>query len=65
VPPYRETRDYVRKVTAKAGDSGYAAPRSEEPSGVLYKSIVIVGDRAMPHISNVRPTSGTFEIIRP
>jgi hypothetical protein len=32
---------------------------------VLYKSIVIVGDRAMPHISNVRPTSGTFEIIRP
>jgi soluble lytic murein transglycosylase-like protein len=62
VPPYRETREYVRKVSAKAGTSD---PVVEEPSGVLYKSIVIVGDRAMPHISNVRPASGTFEIIRP
>ena len=62
VPPYRETRDYVRRVSARAGQSAAAV---EQPSGVLYKSIIIVGDRAMPHVSNVRPTSGTFEIIRP
>jgi soluble lytic murein transglycosylase-like protein len=64
VPPYRETRDYVRKVTARAGEaSGTAAPAVETPSGVIYKSVRIVGDRAIPHYSNERPTSGTFEVL--
>ena len=63
VPPFRETREYVRKVGAKAGA---AAPRAERTvAGLIYKTITIVGDRAVPHYSSERPTSGTFEIIRP
>jgi soluble lytic murein transglycosylase-like protein len=63
VPPFRETREYVRKVGAKAGAG---APRAERTvAGLIYKTITIVGDRAVPHYSSERPTSGTFEIIRP
>jgi soluble lytic murein transglycosylase-like protein len=64
VPPYRETREYVRKVGARAA----AAPPAASPATrgpVIYKSVRIVGDRAIPHYSSERPTSGTFEIIQP
>ena len=66
VPPYRETREYVRKVGARAA----ATPSNSLPAGrpaapVIYKSIRIVGDRAMPHYSSERPSSGSFEIVRP
>ena len=64
IPPYRETRDYVKKVTSRAGTA--RAPAGEQASSrrtVFYKTIEIVDGRAIPHISNVRPSSGTFEII--
>jgi soluble lytic murein transglycosylase-like protein len=64
VPPFRETREYVRRVGEKAG-AAMARAEAHAPGGVIYKSIRIVGDRAMPHYSNERPSSGTFEIIRP
>jgi soluble lytic murein transglycosylase-like protein len=63
IPPYRETQDYVRKVGSSAG----RAPAVEQASSrgtVLYKTIEIVDGRAIPRISNVRPSAGTFEIIR-
>ena len=63
VPPFRETRDYVRKVGAKAGAG--APPVERVPAGLIYKTIKLIGDRAVPHYSSERPTSGTFEIIRP
>lgn len=65
VPPYRETRDYVRKVGARAAapTPGAEPPRRTGP--VIYKSVRIVGDRAIPHYSGEPPSSGTFEIIRP
>jgi len=59
VPPYRETRDYVRKVALKAGaDSGSSAKL------VIYKSIEIIEGRAVPRYSTQRPAAGTFEIVR-
>ena len=59
VPPYRETREYVKKVGSKAGaDTGSRAKL------VIYKSIEIIGERAIPRYSTQRPASGTFEIIR-
>jgi soluble lytic murein transglycosylase-like protein len=59
IPPYRETRDYVRKVGAAAGDSGTRAPRKLR----IYKTIEIVDGRAVPRYSSERPSSGTFEIV--
>jgi soluble lytic murein transglycosylase-like protein len=59
VPPYRETRDYVRKVGLKAGaDSG------SRSKFVIYKSIEIVEGRAIPRYSSQRPAAGSFEIVR-
>ena len=60
VPPYRETRDYVRKVGLKAGaDDG-----SSRTKVVIYKSIEIIDGRAIPRYSTQRPAAGTFEIVR-
>ena len=58
IPPYRETRDYVRRVGQKAGDSG---PRAKV---VIYKSIEVIDGRAIPRYSTQRPDAGTFEIVR-
>jgi len=66
VPPYRETRDYVRKVGAYAGrDTGVARATAERARRglILYKSIEIIGDRAVPRYSTSPPPSGTFETI--
>ena len=60
VPPYRETRDYVRKVALKAGaDTGESRAKV-----VIYKSIEIIEGRAIPRYSTQRPAAGTFEIVR-
>jgi soluble lytic murein transglycosylase-like protein len=57
VPPYRETRDYVRRVALKAGAETQAKV-------TIYKSIEIIDGRAIPRYSTQRPAAGTFEIIR-
>jgi soluble lytic murein transglycosylase-like protein len=59
VPPYRETRDYVRKVGAAAGEPA-PGPRRKL---IIYKTIEIVDGRAVPRYSSERPSSGTFEIV--
>ena len=60
MPPYRETRDYVRKVGLKAGASdGSAAAKFR-----IYKTIEIIDGRAVPRYSTQRPAAGTFEIVR-
>ena len=61
VPPYRETRDYVRRIGLKAGTG--VSPAVTKRS--IYKSIEVVGGRAIPRYSNQPPTSGSFEIVRP
>src|SRR5688572_10448204 len=61
VPPYRETRDYVRKVGLKAGaDDGSASSTKFR----IYKTIEIIDGRAVPCYSTQRPAAGTFEIVR-
>jgi soluble lytic murein transglycosylase-like protein len=57
IPPYRETRDYVRKVGAAAGEAG---PRRKL---IIYKTIEIVDGRAVPRYSSERPASGSFQIV--
>jgi soluble lytic murein transglycosylase-like protein len=58
IPPYRETRDYVRKVGSKAGDNAYTTRKLR-----IYKTIEIVDGRVVPRNSSEKPTTGTFEII--
>jgi soluble lytic murein transglycosylase-like protein len=59
VPPYRETRDYVRKVGAAAGE----APATPKRKLIIYKTIEIVDGRAVPRYSSERPPSGSFQIV--
>ena len=59
VPPYRETRDSVRRVGQKAG-----ADTDSRAKLVIYKSIEIIDGRAIPRYSTQRPAAGTFEIVR-
>ena len=60
VPPYRETRDYVRRVALKAGPSGGAAASKR----AIYKTIEVVDGRAIPRYSNERPESGSYDIVQ-
>jgi soluble lytic murein transglycosylase-like protein len=58
VPPYRETQDYVRKVTLKAGE----APVSRRKL-IIYKTLEILDGRVVPRYSSEKPTSGSFDIV--
>jgi hypothetical protein len=58
VPPYRETKDYVRKVGVKAGASTSAPKRT-----VLYKWFEIIDDRIVPKIAQDPPRRGPYEVL--
>ncbi|MBI4263263.1 MAG: lytic transglycosylase domain-containing protein [Acidobacteria bacterium] len=60
VPPFAETRDYVRKVGAVA-DVRPANPAAGKR--VFYKTIEIIAGQPVPRYSTERPASGVFEII--
>jgi hypothetical protein len=60
VPPYRETRDYVRKVKGRTGGT-LAASRAPV---FVYKVVEIVDGRPIPRYSNVRPASGPYEVVK-
>jgi soluble lytic murein transglycosylase-like protein len=58
VPPYRETRDYVKKV-GKATD---IAPKSNR--FIIYKWLEIVDGRPVPRYSTIKPKVGSYEVVR-
>jgi len=58
VPPYRETKDYVRKVGSKASLQDRTQQRT-----VIYRWIEIIGDRAVPKFTQDPPRSGSYEIV--
>lgn len=60
VPPFRETRDYVKKVRSGAG----AGPTIVRTRLVIYKSIEIIDGRVVPRYSSAPPPAGTFERIQ-
>jgi soluble lytic murein transglycosylase-like protein len=59
VPPFRETRAYVKKVVGNAGSSS----TSIRARLVIYKSIEIIDGRVVPRYSSAPPPAGTFERI--
>ena len=58
VPPYRETKDYVRRVGTRANVSRTATKRT-----VIYKWFEIIGDRIVPKFTQDPPRSGPYEIV--
>jgi soluble lytic murein transglycosylase-like protein len=56
VPPYRETRDYVKKITARPG---VTAP----PEPVIYKWIDLVDGQPKVRYSNVPPKGIAYETV--
>ena len=64
IPAYRETRDYVRKVSSAAG----RRPATSSLAGgklVVYKWLEIIDGRAIPKYSTEAPRSGSYEVVRP
>ena len=63
IPAYRETRDYVRKVSSAAG----RRPATSLAGGklVVYKWLEIIDGRAIPKYSTERPHAGSYEVVRP
>jgi len=59
VPPYAETRNYVRKVGA-AADTVVAPGRAKR---VIYKVTEIVNGQPVARYTTERPASGAFEIV--
>jgi soluble lytic murein transglycosylase-like protein len=58
VPPYRETKDYVRKVGSQAGAAANAPKRT-----VLYKWFEIIDDRIVPKFTQDPPRRGPYEVL--
>jgi soluble lytic murein transglycosylase-like protein len=58
VPPFSETREYVRKIRKATGAVGRAPGHH-----VIYKTVEIVDGRPVPHYSDTPPASGPYEIL--
>ena len=57
IPPFQETRDYVKKV-GRITDVETAARRN-----VIYKTFEIVDGRVIPRYSSKRPATGSYEVV--
>jgi soluble lytic murein transglycosylase-like protein len=58
VPPYQETRNYVKKVSRLTD-----VQRASLKQPIIYKTFEIVDGRAIPRYSSRRPATGTYEIV--
>ena len=58
VPPYRETKDYVRKVGSKASLQDRSQKRT-----IVYRWIEIIGDSVKVRLTQDPPRSGPYEIV--
>jgi hypothetical protein len=59
VPPYRETRDYVRKVAQRTTVLAERAPRN-----IIYRTWEEIDGRRVPKFSNVRPSTGEYDVVK-
>ncbi|HEV3141069.1 MAG TPA: lytic transglycosylase domain-containing protein, partial [Vicinamibacterales bacterium] len=59
VPPYRETKNYVKQVNRIAGEQAAVAPSANR----LYKVIEYIDGRPVPRITDKKPTSGIYEVV--
>lgn len=62
LPPFQETRDYVRKVGSAS--QAERAPSDTRSRRVFYKSLEIIDGQPVPRYSTEPPASGTYEVIQ-
>ncbi len=62
VPPYQETRDYVRKVGSAEVDDGSTRTPAKR---MVYKTLDIVDGEPVVRYSSERPDSGAYQILEP
>src|SRR5262245_3707276 len=58
VPPYRETRDYVSKIS---GLAGHAA--SQDRPRPIYRVLELVDGRPVMKFTDRKPAEGTYEVL--
>jgi soluble lytic murein transglycosylase-like protein len=58
IPPYRETRNYVHRITGIRGNARNA------PGVHMYKFVEIVDGRPVLKYTNVKPETGDYEEVR-
>jgi hypothetical protein len=58
VPPFKETRSYVDKISGLQGRTRYA------PGARIYKVTTIVDGKAVVTYTNTEPAGGTYEEVR-
>ena len=63
VPPYQETKDYVRKVGSVADGTLVTAAGRRAPKQVIYKVVDVIDGTPVVRYTSERPTSGVFEIV--
>ena len=59
VPPFRETRAYVKKITGATSSSKPPAPRGP----VIYKWVEVVDGKSRTRYSNIPPREGEYGIV--
>ena len=63
VPPYQETKDYVRKV-GSASDGRLLTPAQRlAPKQIIYKVVEVIEGTPVVRYTSERPTSGVFDIV--
>lgn len=63
VPPYRETQDYVRKITRRS-DARPVSPPSGSGRVVIYKVLEVVDGVPQWRLTDTRPSSGEYQVVR-
>jgi len=65
VPPYRETRDYVKRIKGMTAVSASASVSVSAISAghALYKTIEIINGRPVPRYTDSKPASGEYEVL--
>jgi soluble lytic murein transglycosylase-like protein len=59
VPPYRETRDYVRKVRSRTSVTSQSSP----PKLVIYRWVELVEGKAVTRYTDFPPETGHYEVV--
>jgi soluble lytic murein transglycosylase-like protein len=57
IPPYRETRDYVARISRMSGPTVRMSERG------IYKTTELVDGREVPRYSDHKPAAGSYEVI--
>ena len=62
IPPYRETREYVKKVSS-AREASVGTGGAPVRTNVIYKWLEIVNGRPVTRYSSKKPVVGSYEIV--